>query len=209
MNSEISGAWQACLEEMWTAFCHGSVPVGAVFTDGTDAIVCRRRNRLNETDAPLPHMAGTRLGHAEMNVLVQIPTNSYPNMGEGVLYTTLEPCPMCTGALVMSGVRHVRYGARDPEWGAMGLLTRAPLSRRAIRVEGPHPVIEIASLALSIVRFVDRPTPRSSDFIRAFSKTSPIAGELAQQWLASGSLAHAVERGAPVEEVMEAVWAAL
>ena len=107
--------------------------------------------------------------------------------------------------LVMSGVRHVRYGARDREWGALGLLAQKPFAKKAVRVEGPHPIIEILSLALSIVRFLDHPTSRAADFIKTFSETNPAAGRLAHEWMASGFLAAAVDRQDPVETIIEAV----
>lgn len=205
MTLEISEAWWVCLTEMWTAFSHGSIPVGAAFVDGSGTVVYRGRNRLYETQASPPYIAGSRLGHAEMNVLVQMPTRDFPHVGEGILYTTLEPCPMCIGALVMSGVRRVSYGARDHEWGALALLTSPPLVKRPLSLEGPHPVIEIVSLALSIVHFVDRPSSRVADFIRTYTETNPTAGRLAQQWMASRFLVSAVKRGDPVDVIIEAV----
>lgn len=106
----------------------------------------------------------------------------------------------------MSGVRNVRYGARDREWGALALLTRV---KKPIVFEGPHPVVEIMSLALSIVRFVEHPSIRSADFIRTFSKTNPTAGRLAQQWIATGFLASAMDHGDPVDRVIDAVLTAM
>ena len=209
MTLEITEAWRACLTEMWTAFSHGSIPVGAVYVDGSGTIRYRGRNRLYERQAPHPYISGSRIGHAEMNVLVQIPTDDYPNIGQGILYTTLEPCPMCTGSLVMSGVRSVRYGARDGEWGALALLTREPLVKKPVVVEGPHPVVEIMSLALSIVRCVEHPSSRAADFIRTFSATNPAAGRLAQQWIATRFLASAIDRGDPVDRVIDAVLTAM
>jgi tRNA(adenine34) deaminase len=58
-------------------------------------------------------LGGTRIAHAEVNALAALPLGDFPSH---VLYTTLEPCFMCTMALRFSHVATVRYAAPDELW---------------------------------------------------------------------------------------------
>jgi tRNA(Arg) A34 adenosine deaminase TadA len=99
------------LELAWEAFRAGSLPVGAVLTDATGVIVAEGRNRIGEGDGPPGRLRGTRLAHAEMDVLAQLPIGVY---SDHTLHTSLEPCLLCRAALVMSHVGEVHYLAADP-----------------------------------------------------------------------------------------------
>ena len=93
----------------------GEVPVGCVIVrDGQ--IVGRGRNR-RETEK-------TALGHAELEAIA----DACRNLGgwrlwDCTLYVTLEPCPMCAGAIINARIRRVWYGARDEAMGACGGVT--------------------------------------------------------------------------------------
>ncbi len=92
----------------------GEVPVGAVVVrDGE--IVGRGHNR-REVD-------GDPLAHAEMLALRQASAATEGWRLDGAtLYVTLEPCAMCAGALVLSRVDRLVFGARDPKAGFCGSL---------------------------------------------------------------------------------------
>ncbi len=90
----------------------GEVPVGCVIVrDGE--IVGRGRNR-RETGR-------TALGHAEVEAIGQACRSLGGwRLWECTLYVTLEPCPMCAGAIVNARIPRVVYGASDPKGGACG-----------------------------------------------------------------------------------------
>ena len=94
------------------AFAEGEVPVGCVIVrDGQ--IVGRGRNR-RETGK-------TALGHAEIEAISQACRNLGGwRLWECTLYVTLEPCPMCAGAIVNARIPRVVYGASDGKCGACG-----------------------------------------------------------------------------------------
>lgn len=93
------------------AFDDGEVPVGCVITKG-DRIVGRGRNR-REKDK-------TALAHAEMEAISEAcRTLGGWRLWECTLYVTLEPCPMCAGAIVNARIPRVVYGARDDKCGAV------------------------------------------------------------------------------------------
>ena len=100
------------LELAREAMAEGEVPVGCVIVrDGQ--IVGRGRNR-RETDK-------TALGHAEIEAIA----DACKNLGgwrlwECTLYVTLEPCPMCAGAIINARIPQVVYGASDAKNGACG-----------------------------------------------------------------------------------------
>ena len=90
----------------------GEVPVGCVIVkDG--AIVGRGRNR-REGDR-------TALGHAEIEAIADAcRTLGGWRLRDCTLYVTLEPCPMCAGAIVNARIPVVCYGARDDKAGCCG-----------------------------------------------------------------------------------------
>lgn len=105
---------QAALEEARRAEADGEVPVGAVVVH-EGRIIARGRNR-TET---LPDATA----HAEILALRQAAAELGSWRLPGCsLYVTLEPCAMCAGALVLSRIDRLVYGADDPKAGMCGSL---------------------------------------------------------------------------------------
>lgn len=151
MWTQLSAPWQACLEEAWTAYCAGSIPIGAAVTDGDGQILSRGRNHIWDGKAPAGQVSQTELAHAELNALLALGIDQ-GNRHSWALYTTTEPCPLCLGAFYMSGVRNLHYACRDPWAGSANLLGATPyLSRKAVQVHGPpDPRLEAALVALFV-----------------------------------------------------------
>ena len=100
------------LELAKEAFRDGEVPVGCVIVCD-DKIVGRGRNR-REVDK-------TALGHAEIEAIA----DACKNLGgwrlwQCTMYVTLEPCPMCAGAIINARIPKVVFGASDEKCGACG-----------------------------------------------------------------------------------------
>ena len=116
-------AWmQEALAEARRAAELGEVPVGAVVVKGGE-IVGRGHNR-REVD-------GDPLAHAEMLALRQASCAVGGWRLDGAtLYVTLEPCAMCAGALVLSRVDRLVFGARDLKAGFCGSLGNLVADRR-------------------------------------------------------------------------------
>jgi tRNA(adenine34) deaminase len=106
-------AWmRRALVEAEQALAHGDVPVGAVAVRG-GAVVGQGHNR-KEVDAD-------PTAHAEMIALQEAARTLGGWRLVGVtLYCTLEPCPMCAGAMVSARLPRLVYGADDPKAGAAG-----------------------------------------------------------------------------------------
>ena len=103
---------EAALSLAREAAAEGEVPVGCVIVRNGQ-IVGSGRNR-RETDK-------TALGHAELAAISQACNNLGGwRLWECTLYVTLEPCPMCAGAIINARISRVVYGARDSKSGACG-----------------------------------------------------------------------------------------
>jgi tRNA(adenine34) deaminase len=95
----------------------GDVPVGCVIVDGRGALVALGRNRREVDQDPTAHaeMVAMRLAAA---------SRGHWRLSDCTLYVTLEPCPMCAGAIVNARVRRLVYGCPDPKAGAVRSLMR-------------------------------------------------------------------------------------
>ena len=92
---------------------HGEVPVGAVLVSGTGELIGQGWNQPIESHDPTAHAEIMALRHAGQNLA----NYRFPDT---TLYVTLEPCPMCAGAIVHARVKRVVYAAADPKGGAAG-----------------------------------------------------------------------------------------
>jgi tRNA(adenine34) deaminase len=100
------------------AEARGDLPVGAVVTLGGEVIA----EAGNAVLLPAYHPGR----HAETEALARVPVGLWPRARAMTCYTTLEPCTMCAGALLLHGVGRVVFGARDPLGGAGRLLAHLP-----------------------------------------------------------------------------------
>ena len=105
---------KAAIAEARLAEAEGEVPVGAVIIQGSE-IIGRGRNLRESTQDPT--------AHAEM-IAIREAARALGSwrLLDTVLYVTLEPCPMCAGALVNARVPKVVWGCNDPKAGATQTL---------------------------------------------------------------------------------------
>ena len=132
-SSDDERLMRRCLELAREAAARDEVPVGALLVVSGD-VVGEGSNRCVERRTPL--------AHAEMEALER----AFDHVGEGrlpdaTLYSSLEPCFMCTGAVLHARVRRIVFAARDPKFGACGSLANLPqdprLNHRCEVEEGP------------------------------------------------------------------------
>lgn len=100
------------LREAQRATDHGDVPIGAVVAHGGEVIAIAHNERELRQD-PTAHAEIIALREASRAV------GSWRVL-DAVLYVTLEPCAMCAGAIVLSRIPRVVFGAADPKAGACG-----------------------------------------------------------------------------------------
>ena len=91
----------------------GEVPVGCVIADGEGRVIGRGRNRREES--------GNATAHAEVEAIRQAcAAIGNWRLEKCSIYVTLEPCPMCTGAIINSRIPTVVFGAREALSGSCG-----------------------------------------------------------------------------------------
>ncbi|MBP5212916.1 MAG: tRNA adenosine(34) deaminase TadA [Pyramidobacter sp.] len=103
------------LELARTAAAEGDIPVGALVVDADGNVIGEGRNRRRIEHDPTAHAEVVALREAAQKLGAW-------NLSGCTLYVTLEPCPMCAGALVQSRVSRLVYGCTDAKAGACGTL---------------------------------------------------------------------------------------
>ena len=97
----------------------GEVPVGAVIVDVDGNLIAEGENRKERDKDPTAHaeiIAIRTAGQARQNW----------HLNQCTLYVTLEPCPMCAGAIVLARLRLLVYGADDAKTGAIRTVANIP-----------------------------------------------------------------------------------
>jgi tRNA(adenine34) deaminase len=107
-------AMERAIAEARLALAHDDVPVGAVVVRAGDVIASRHNER---------ELTGDPTAHAEILALrdAAAVVGTW-RLDDCTMIVTLEPCPMCAGAMVNSRLGHLIYGATDPKAGAVGSL---------------------------------------------------------------------------------------
>ena len=124
---------EMALEEAALAAAEDEVPVGCVIVSFEQGVIARAHNQRERLLDPT--------AHAEMIAITQAATALHSWRLDGcALYVTLEPCPMCAGAIVQARLPVVVYGTADPKAGACDTLYRITsdprLNHRALVLRG-------------------------------------------------------------------------
>jgi len=109
------------------AFQIDEVPVGAVVVSGKD-IISRAFNQSMSLNDPTAHAEITAIRkacHKRKNY----------RLNDCDIYVTLEPCPMCIGAIVLSRIKRLVYGAQDPKGGAVQSILEFPFEKTNHNIE--------------------------------------------------------------------------
>ncbi len=141
-NAEIHAWMQRLLQRAERLGESGEIPVSAVILDADGRCIGHGSNRREFASDPL--------GHAELVALRQASLILGDwRLNQCTLIVTLEPCPMCAGALVQARVGQVIYGAHDPKRGGLGStidLSKHPSAHHHMQVKGG--VMELEASAL-------------------------------------------------------------
>ncbi len=170
----------------------GSVPIGAALADEDGNVVALGRSMQFERQGAHRQVVWSKLSHAELNALLQVSAHDHPTIRSYTLYTTMEPCPLCTGALVMSNVRNVCYAAKDALAGALSLLDALEFNRsKGIHVTGPVPQLDVIATALHTEFYLRYAAPgnRTDAILSAWENDCPTGVQLGKHWFEEGILA--------------------
>ncbi len=104
------------LQEAELALSKGNLPIGAVIVHG-DKVIAKAHNEVDS--------AKSDLKHAELQAITTSEAYLFENKRECAIYTTLEPCAMCFGAIVNFHFKRVIYAVSDDNVGAKPLITHS------------------------------------------------------------------------------------
>ena len=102
---------QMAISEAMKAYEEGEVPIGAVLIDEDGILVCAEHNRIEQLDDATAHAEILLLRGATKII-------GRRKLTKCTIYSTLEPCPMCAGALMLCRLKRLVYGAVDSKFGA-------------------------------------------------------------------------------------------
>ena len=98
------------IKEAELAYAKGEVPVGVIIVKD-EKIIAKAHNS--------KELTASSIGHAEINAIKEAERYLEDwRLNDCVMYSTLEPCPMCAGAILHSRIRSCIYAAKDHKWGA-------------------------------------------------------------------------------------------
>ena len=121
---DLEAFMREALVEAEAAGAAGEHPIGAVLVvDGV--IVSRGRSRRQEMRS--------QVAHAEMEALLNGGEALWMRYDQAVLFTTMEPCPMCLGATVMADVPHIIFASHDAVVHSAETVANNPYVRRHIK----------------------------------------------------------------------------
>ena len=115
MHNKHIEMMKVALNEAERARKKDEIPIGAVLAADNNLVLAAEHNRTITLNDPTAHAEILALRSAATKV------GNYRLLNT-TLYVTVEPCPMCMGALLHARVSRVVFGTRDPKWGASGSL---------------------------------------------------------------------------------------
>ena len=201
MYKDLPYIWQEAFQDAWTSFCEGTLPIAAIIADRDGNILSRGRNRIYCSDELNPKM-----NHAEMNAMRNLDTKKYQDIRSYILYTTMEPCPMCMGTATMVNLRHIRYAAHDDYCGTAHLaFDDRYISGKNIDISFEPGMEEVQLTLQTAFDFIRGNRVESNTVNRSFRKRCPEAFTAAAKIFEDGTLARWLEKKTSVEEVYDAV----
>jgi len=182
--NEITSTWQRCFELAWETMRDGSKPIAALVIDENGEIIAEGKNAVYSEYSGAT-VSYNEIAHAEVNALGKIDNRVHTSRAPYTLYSTLEPCPLCTGALYMSSIKNLAYAAKDKFGGSLDMLGKTHyLRRKHINIDGPVPILDELSIFLNVYFDVTRHNLKPSivKLHDELAEDYPKAVSLARKW---------------------------
>ena len=161
------------------------------------------RNRITDTTGPAHQIYANRLAHAELNALLEIGEVPQSRLVDHCLFATCEPCPLCFGAFVMSGVQHLVFAARDPVGGSTNLVDKNRyIRRKGLSIEGPVPELEALHIALRTDRALRSMGADHHIALDNWRPICPYGVAVGEELYRSDTLQAARRNGMPASEIL-------
>ncbi len=202
MWKDLSVQWQIVLEETWEAFKNGCLPVGAAIFDDNGELILREHNRSEEKET-----VNSTIAHAEANAIRRLDSHADYDVRKIVLYTSMEPCPMCMGTAVMGNIKHLRYGARDSYCGAVHMMDTESYMKGK-KLDYTYVGGEIESYQIIIQSYCElgqADSGSSVGVLNKFRESNPHEVEVAEKFFAEKTFDRFAKAGSKCEEVYDYV----
>ena len=196
MWDDLEKPWQIALKLAWQSFKSGSLPIAAVIVDGEGNIVATGRNRITEN-----HFKNRNMAHAEMDALMNLESDYHSDMRNYIMYTTLEPCPMCMGTIVMGDIRILRIATRDPWAGAVDICKLPYIADKNLCITFVDDTISTIYRVLYLYRLWEGYGTSGDRFLVRLKEHFPAETAFAQELLAEKILRKHADDGANIEEI--------
>jgi len=168
MWDSIDQGFKVAFNEAWESYKNNTIPIGVAILDVNGNTMATGRNQVNSDGDGL--LKYHQLAHAEINAILKLSEindeKTHKNIRTYTLYSTMEPCPLCYGAIVMGSIRNVKYAARDNWAGAAALNDSIDYIRnKKITVSGPYEDLEIVQVAMHTYYELQTKDPRTVDVL--------------------------------------------
>lgn len=206
MWNTLSKPWKECFNQAWLSYCNGSFPIGAVIVDESGNIISKGRNTVYEMEALPNEICNNKIAHAEINAILKI-NNLETNASrkEYELYSTMEPCPLCFGAIVMSGITNIHYAARDKVVGATNLKdANTYLQGKNMKVSGPYKELEIVQFVLK-TDFVLRRGHAVDRLLQTWEQDCPVGITIGRKWYELNKLVQAKQEKTDISIIIDEI----
>jgi tRNA(adenine34) deaminase len=202
MWNSLSQPWKDCFEQAWKSYCSGSFPIGAAITDENGEVISTGRNKVYEQGHGEGQVCNNKIAHAEVNAILKIDNlETNTNRKKYHIFSTMEPCPLCFGAIVMSGIKHIYFAAGDGLAGGTNLAQgNEYIAGKAMQITGPHKELEIVQIVLK-TDFILRRGHDTERIIAPWRADCPIGVKIGEEWFKENKLQAAKTKKLPFAEI--------
>jgi len=130
------------------AYRRGSTAIGCAIMNEHNECISTGENSIYANDS-IEKINRHNLAHAEINAILKAGSGRTTDVSNYTIYTTMEPCIMCFGAIVMCYYKKVKFAALDPYGGATGLNSQDTYN---LQIEGPFEGLQNIQVALTVYR---------------------------------------------------------
>ena len=205
MWCDLDEIWKEAFSLAWQSYKKNTIPIGAVIVDSEGNIISRGRNRIYDEVSNHP-LAGTYMAHAEMTAMSTLKDKEHPNVREYTLYTTMEPCPMCFGTMVMMGIRNLTYAARDGFAGATELNTNMNyIQSKKINIYRSSDELEVFQICMQTSFEYIRNHKRLEELLDSWRTYCSVGVNLGKSLHEEGYFKNALMRHRPIEEIYDEI----
>jgi tRNA(adenine34) deaminase len=205
MWKDIEKPWQQAFEMAWEAYKRGTIPIGCIIVTPKGEIVSKGRNRIFDSKSDNP-LARSNMAHAEMTAMLGLREIEHPDIKNYILYTTMEPCPMCFGTMVMMSIRNIRFGARDGFAGATSLNDKLDyIKGKEIDIKRGTAEIEAFQLILQSAYEYYRQHPRIESILETWRAVNELSVDYGKRLNELKYFERAVEENKSIDNVYDEV----